>query len=403
MHQGVQTGAFRRFRLQRPRVCPVTKKKFGSPGLIVTGLGPLAHLNVPPHLPETIGRSPTTGSRMPRWSPVTDLHPETPRFEHPPSPERMFSHEDFRADDLAEIKARSETSVTVALPARNEEATVGPIVATIRKRLVDDVALIDELLVIDDASTDNTAGVAAGAGATVVDARRVLGSFGSGGKGEALWKSLRASTGDVIIWCDADIVNFDERFIVGCLGPLLTRPDIGFIKGFYRRPLNTEGEGGGRVTELVARPLISTLFPALGEMVQPLSGEFGGRRELLEAVPFHRGYAVDLGLLIDLTERFGIDRIGQVDLGARLHRNRPLRELGPQAASIMAMALERAGHPEPHPVDEPEPGFEEPSSRSEVLVMARPEFGDAHITVGRLPPMASVPPGRDVPGQANLK
>jgi glucosyl-3-phosphoglycerate synthase len=301
-------------------------------------------------------------------------HPETPRFEHPPPAEAMFDHGDFDRAELVDHKG--DTTVSVVLPARNEEATVATIVATIRDRLVDEHPLVDELLVIDDGSIDGTADRAAAAGAKVVAADTVLPEYGSGGKGEALWKSLRASTGDLVVWCDADIRNFSERFVVGCLGPLLTRPDVGFVKGFYRRPLNEDGEGGGRVTELVARPLIATLFPELGAMVQPLSGEFGGRRELLEAVPFHRGYAVDLGLLVDLSRRFGVERLAQVDLGARVHRNRPLRELGPQAAAIVAMALERSGLREVEDLEH--------------LIMARPEFGDADITVGHLPPMATV-------------
>ena len=236
--------------------------------------------------------------------------------------------------------------------------------------------VVDELLVIDDLSQDETALIAEKAGATVYSSGDILAEHdsareGEAGKGEALWKSLHVSTGDVIIWCDADIRNFDTRFVVGCLGPLLTRPEIGFVKGFYRRPLNEDGEGGGRVTELMARPLIASLFPELDMMVQPLSGEFGGRREFLEQVPFCRGYAVDLGLLVDLSRRFGVDILAQVDLGSRVHRNRPLRQLGPQSAAILAMALRRSGID----VDDP-------------LVMRRPEFGDASIAVGELPPLS---------------
>ncbi len=308
---------------------------------------------------------------------MTFPHPDVPRFEQPPPADRMFDHGQFTADGLAEHKGA--TSVTVALPARDAAATVGPIVSGIRAALVDRVPLVDELLVVDDRSNDDTAAIAADAGATVIGSDDILPDYGSGGKGEALWKSLYVSSGDVIIWCDADIRNFDDRFILGCLGPLLTNDDIGFVKGFYRRPLSEDGEGGGRVTELMARPLIAALFPHLDLLVQPLSGEFGGRRSLLEAVPFHRGYAVDLGLLIDLSTHFGIERIAQVDLGARVHRNRPLRQLGPQATAILAMALRRSHIGEDHRPALPDP-----------LVLRRPEFGDAEVSVGELPPMATV-------------
>lgn len=331
---------------------------------------------------------PSSARSDPYRGPVAFPHPETPRFERPADPDRLFDHEDYQADVLVAAKETARIggrplSVSVVLPAKNEEPTVGPIVATLHDRLVEEFPLIDELLVIDDGSTDATAALAAEAGAKVVSADSVLPTYGSGGKGEALWKSLRASRGDIVVWCDADIRNFGERFVLGVIGPLLTRPDIGFVKGFYRRPLNADGEGGGRVTELVARPLIANLFPELSHMVQPLSGEFGGRRQFLEAVPFHRGYAVDLGLLIDLSNRFGAASIGQVDLGTRVHRNRPLRELGPQAAAITAMALERGGLTGG--------SGESDGDGPAVLTMPRPEFGDATITVGRLPPMASVP------------
>lgn len=294
--------------------------------------------------------------------------PQPPRFDQrPPGP--LFEHTAFTVGPL--LEAKGDTTITVALPAKDEAATVGPIVEAIRTELVDRFPLVDELLVMDDLSTDDTASLAAEAGAKVISTAEVLPQFSAGGKGEALWKSLHAGSCDLIIWCDADIRNFDLRFILGCIGPLLLHEDVGFIKGFYRRPLNEDGEGGGRVTELVARPLIASLFPQLATMVQPLSGEFGGRRSLLEQVPFSRGYAVDLALLIDLSQRFGIECIGQVDLGSRVHRNRPLRQLGPQSAAIMAMALRRSGIAVP----------EGP------LIMKRPEFGDASIEVGDLPPL----------------
>lgn len=269
---------------------------------------------------------------------------------------------------------KGEQTVTVAIPAKDEAETIGPILEEIIEELMERIPLVDELLVIDDLSEDNTAVIAEKVGATVRSSGEILPRFGSGGKGEALWKSLHVSTGDLITWCDADIKNFDTRFVLGVLGPLLGDRSIGFVKGFYRRPLNAEGEGGGRVTELMARPLIASLFPELGTVVQPLSGEFGGRRELLRQVPFARGYAVDLALLIDLSERFGHQIIAQVDLGSRVHRNRPLRQLGPQSAAILAMALRRAGV----------------TGTDEQLVMARPEFGDAIITVGDLPPLTDL-------------
>ena len=232
--------------------------------------------------------------------------------------------------------------MSVCLPAHNEAATVASIVQAIREQLVERHRLVDELLVIDDHSTDATASVASAAGAVVIDAATVLGAYPNGpGKGRALWKSVFASSGDIVVWCDADVTNFSTAFIIGILGPLLTASDVLYSKGFYRRPLGTGGEGGGRVTELVARPLLSLLYPRLTDLVQPLSGEYGGYRHVLEQVPFVIGYGVEIGLLIDVSKHFGIDSLAQVDLGVRRHRNRPLSQLGPQAMTIMQVALRR--------------------------------------------------------------
>ena len=168
-------------------------------------------------------------------------------------------------------------------------------------------------------------------------------SWGPGeGKGEALYKSVAAARGDLIAWCDADIRDFAAHFVVGLVGPLLTRSDISFVKGFYDRPLDGSPHGGGRVTELMARPVIAALFPHLASIVQPLSGEYAGRRSLLERLPFVQGYGVDLGLLIDIAEVEGTEAIAQVDLGLRRHRNRSLEELGPQALAVLQTALGRA-------------------------------------------------------------
>ena len=228
--------------------------------------------------------------------------------------------------------------VSVCLPARNEEATVGAIVAAIVRELVDGRGVVDEVVVVDDGSTDATAAVAAAAGAIVVAADDVLPGVGRGtGKGEALWKALHVATGDVLVFCDADLRDFDPAFVTGLLAPL-DDPRVGFVKGFYERPV-----GGGRVTELVARPVIGLFFPELAPIRQPLGGEFAARREVLEEVPFVQGYGVDLALLVDVAARFGIASIAQADLGVRTHRNRSLEELGAQATSVLRVALLRAG------------------------------------------------------------
>ena len=248
--------------------------------------------------------------------------------------------------DLAatvEAKADSQLTVSVCIPARNEAATVGEVVSRIRSALVQDFALVDEIVVIDDHSHDDTSAIAKSAGARVVSAESILEEHGRGhGKGEALWKSVFASHGDVIVWVDADIVNFDPGFVVGMASPLICDPTIDFVKGHYHRP-EANGTGGGRVTELLARPLLSMYFPHLAEIAQPLAGEYAGRRSLLEKVPFVSGYGVDVALLIDAARSVGIERIAQVDLGVRHHRNRTLDELGPQALAVAQAILDRAG------------------------------------------------------------
>lgn len=252
---------------------------------------------------------------------------------------RTHHHHEFEPAALAERKGAQR--ISVCLPARDEESTVGAIVATIVHDLVDEVALVDEVLVVDDHSGDRTAEVAADAGARVVQAGDVLAEHGTGhGKGEALWKSLYACEGDLVVWCDADVSDFQSHFVTGLLGPLLST-DVSFVKGFYDR--SADGPvGGGRVTELVARPTISLLFPDLAAVVQPLSGEYAGRRSVLEQVPFVQGYGVELGLLIDLVEANGLESMAQVDLGVRNHRHRPLDELSPQALAVLHTALSRA-------------------------------------------------------------
>ncbi len=254
----------------------------------------------------------------------------------------------------AERKAAAGLSVSVCLPARDEAATIGPIVATLHRELVEAHAVLDEIIVLDDGSTDATASVATAAGARVVAEASVLPDAGPGsGKGNAMWKSLHASRGDLVCWLDADLTAFGSHYVTRLLDPLLADPGVVFVKGYYERPVDdgrasggpgaSAGSGGGRVTELVARPLISYLFPHLAGIVQPLGGEYAGRREALESVPFVQGWGVEIGLLIDLERRYGLGALAQVDLGVRCHRRRPLPELGPQAMAVLVTALRRAG------------------------------------------------------------
>jgi glucosyl-3-phosphoglycerate synthase len=260
---------------------------------------------------------------------------------------RTFHHSDFRdLRALLRAKQAGGHSVSVCVPTLNEEATIGPILRRIRQDLMEDVPFVDELAVMDSASEDTTAEVARECGADVYQDREVLPHLEPmAGKGEALWKSLFVLKGDLIAWCDADIENFDPHFLTGTLGPLLTDPDIAYVKAFYDRPMKSGGRmvrgEGGRVTELVARPLLNTFWPGLAPLVQPLSGEYAGRRDLLEQVPFSTGYDVEIGLVIDIAERFGLDVFAQVDLGDRVHRNREVKELSRMAFAIVHSVLRR--------------------------------------------------------------
>ncbi|WP_202638670.1 glucosyl-3-phosphoglycerate synthase [Bailinhaonella thermotolerans] len=244
------------------------------------------------------------------------------------------------------MRHKGGTRVSVVLPARNEEATIGEIVGRIHRDLVVDVPLIDELVVLDSRSSDRTAELAVAAGAVTIAQDSVLpGLTPLWGKGEALWKSLAVTTGDVIVFVDSDIRGFTTDFITGLLGPLLTDPTVMYVKGHYDRPLHdrdsVEPAGGGRVTELVARPLLNMFWPQLAGIVQPLAGEYAGRREVLEAVPFVCGYGVEFGLLVDLVDLVGLEAFAQVDLGERVHANQSTQALGRMAGQIISTAWTR--------------------------------------------------------------
>jgi len=261
--------------------------------------------------------------------------------------ERTFHHSQF-ADlgELVELKNRQGLTISLCLPTLNEAKTIGREIKIIKRQLMKQHHLVDEICVVDSGSTDQTRHIARKAGAVVFLAEQSLPELGSyRGKGENLWKSLYLTKGDIIVWVDADIRNFHPRFIYGLIGPLLHNPGIEYVKAFYRRPLKVGRRiipGGGRVTELMVRPFLNLLFPDLAMLAQPLSGEYAGRRSLLEQVPFFTGYGVEIGLLIDIEQRFGIQFIAQVDMDVRIHRNQAIESLRKMSYVILSILLHRS-------------------------------------------------------------
>jgi glucosyl-3-phosphoglycerate synthase len=251
---------------------------------------------------------------------------------------RLFEIDDCAIDEI--VAAKAGRTVSVCIPCRDEAATVGPLISTIRNELVRRVPLVDELIVLDDRSTDDTASVAAGAGARVIDIQEIHAQHGVGhGKGNALWASLVASEGDFVVWMDGDITSFEPSWIVRLLAPMLDDDSVALVKALSHRP--TRLGGGGRTTELVARPLMSLYYPELTGLHQPLAGEYAGRRIVLEQLPFVQGWGVEIAMLIDVARRYGPESIAQVDLGTREHRHRSLHALSVQAAEVMATMLAR--------------------------------------------------------------
>jgi len=261
--------------------------------------------------------------------------------------EANFHHGEFAdLDRLVQLKQKQGVTVSLVLPTLNEAETIGPIVTRAIREMQERYPLLDEILVIDSASTDDTRSIAEGAGARVDQHPDVLTRYGSfPGKGEALWKSLYETSGDIVVWADTDVRNWHSRMVYGTLGPLLVESRLQYVKGYYQRPIVEGGVlkegGGGRVTELVARPLINLFFPELSGFIQPLSGEYAGRRTLLEQLPFFTGYAVEIGHLIDALDRAGIEGLGQVDLERRMHRNQELEGLSKMSFVILQAVMKR--------------------------------------------------------------
>jgi len=312
--------------------------------------------------------------------------------------DRWFAENTFSSTEFADLgrlveeKQKQGVRISVGLPALNEEATIGKVIRAIRSRLMERFPLVDELVVIDSDSSDRTRDIAREEGVPVHVHQRTLPEQGSyTGKGEALWKSLYLLSGDLIVWCDTDITSFHPKFVYGILGPLLTRRDVQFVKAFYRRPLRVGGEvrstGGGRVTELTARPLLNLFFPELSGIVQPLSGEQGGRRALLEQIPFFNTYGIETGLLIDTLQRAGLGAIAQVDMKMRIHRNQDLYALSKQAFEILQVAMRRVGEARGERL------WEDANSTMKLI---RPDDGSLRLDVHDIvsierPPMITIP------------
>lgn len=242
---------------------------------------------------------------------------------------RSFNHTDFGDLDLS--------ALSVVLPARECAETVGPIVESIHA---------GQVLVVDAASTDGTADVARRAGADVRQEADLLPEFGPvRGKGDAMWRALSAVEHDVVVYVDADTVDFDAHFVTGLAGPILTEPGIEFVKGAYTRPFVTGDtvveHGGGRVTELMARPLLRAFYPELASLAQPLAGEFAGRRDLFERIPWATGYAAEISMVIDIWKSIGSDGMAQVDIGERRQPHQPLKSLSGMASTILAAVCAR--------------------------------------------------------------
>jgi len=282
--------------------------------------------------------------------------PHTPQFSSQAISvlvDKWFAENTFDADEfeniekLLENKESKGLTISLALPSLNEEKTVGDVIRTAKSNFMEKFPLIDEIILIDSGSTDRTREIAEDLGIPVYLNQKVLSEYGfRNGKGEVLWKSLYLTNGDIVFWVDTDIHNFNPKFIFGVIGPMLTDDRIKFVKGFYKRPIMGKDGivhpgGGGRVTELTARPLLNLFFPQLSGIIQPLSGEYGGKREALEKLTFTSGYGVETSLLIDMLNMFKLRSIGQTNLDVRVHRNQSLQNLSKMSFAIIQTVLSK--------------------------------------------------------------
>ena len=312
--------------------------------------------------------------------------------------ERTFHHDQF--SDIGRLllfKQEQGVKISVCLPTLNVAQTVGECLRVFRTELVERHPLIDQLCIIDSRSTDGTLDIATSEGAQIFFDDEILpGMPPAAGKGEALWKSIFAMDGDIIVWVDSDIENIHPRFVYGLVGPLLAEPDIGYVKAFYERPLQEGGvlrrSGGGRVTELTARPMLNLFYPDLAGFMQPLSGEYAGRRKVLESVPFFTGYGVESGLLLDILREFGLSALAQSDLEVRVHHNQQLASLSKMSFGILQAFFKRL---------EDEGKLDMKVGLSTVYnTLKRTDEGysieQAEVTVVERPPMVSIPEYREI-------
>ncbi|HKW78582.1 MAG TPA: glucosyl-3-phosphoglycerate synthase [Candidatus Limnocylindria bacterium] len=312
--------------------------------------------------------------------------------------DKWFAENTFVSSEFADLerlvdeKRKQGLTISLGLPALNEEETIGDVVYTMRTRLMGRYPLVDEIVVIDSGSEDRTPAIAQGEGVPVYTHQEIAPELGAySGKGEALWKSLFVLRGDIVCWVDTDIRNIHPKFVYGIVGPLLVHPRLQYVKAFYQRPLGVgeamQATGGGRVTELAARPILNLFFPELSGMIQPLSGEYGGRRTLLEQLPFFTGYGVETGLLIDVLQRAGLDAIAQTDMKQRIHRNQSLLALSQMSFALLQVALKRVGESTGRAI------WEEANSS---LKLIREDRGRYRLAVQEIvelerPPLISVP------------